>query len=75
MNIIRRLEELESNMPDDLMVKYRKGQEEIRSTVREYCVECRKDRVMYDFVVVDGNRFTDIDLIIRLIDDIAKGTL
>lgn len=74
-NILRRLEQLEASVPGDLIVEYSKEYELVRSTMREYCRVCRADRVIYTFRVVDGNKMEDIDMLIKLIDEQAKGTL
>lgn len=74
-SIMRRLEQLEAAVPGDLIVEYSKGNELTRSTMKEFCRLCRSDRVIYTFKVVDGSRMEDIDLLIKLIDEQAKGTL
>lgn len=74
-SIMRRLEQLEAAVPGDLIVEYSKGDELEQSTMKEFCRLCRKDKVIYAFKVVDGNRMDDIDLLIKLIDEQAKGTL
>ena len=75
VSILRRLEQLEKTVPDDLVVEYQKDEEMLQTTVKEYCAKCRADGVMHNFRVVDGNRIDDIDMIIGLIDEIAKDTL
>lgn len=73
--ILRRLEQLEKMTPSDLVVEYEKHDEVRRNTMIEFCRECRTDGVIYSFKIVDGSRMDDIDLLIQLIDEEAKGTL
>lgn len=73
--ILRRLERLEKMTPSDLVVEYEKHDEVRRKTMIEFCRECRADGVIYSFRIVDGSRMDDIDLLIELIDEEAKGTL
>ena len=74
-SILNRLKRLEEATPGDLIVEYSKGEEVTRSTMKTFCNQCRADGVIYNFKVVDGNKMEDIDLLIQLIDEEAKGTL
>lgn len=73
--ILKRLERLEKAVPSDLIVEYAKGDDAVRSTMKEFCQECRADGKMYTFKVVDGSRMEDIDMLIALIDDEVKNIL
>lgn len=72
---LRRLEQLEKNVPGDMIVEYTKGDAVVRDSMKEFCRECRAAGVIYGFRVVDGNRMDDIDMLIQLIDDSAKEVL
>ena len=75
VSILKRLEQLEKAVPNDLIIEYQKDSEMVRKTMKEFCNECRESGTVYKFRVVDGNRMDDIDMLIELVDELAKGTL
>lgn len=72
-NILKRLKQLEDAAPNDLIVEYYKKEEMVRNTMKVFCQECRRDGVIYNFKVVDGNNMDDIDILIHLLDDYVSG--
>lgn len=70
--ILRRLERLEKIVPAQLIVEYCKGDSVYRKSMKDFCRECRTDGKVYKFKVVDGTKMDDIDMLIQLIDELAK---